>query len=287
MRTEGGHSLRRATKTGLTTAIALCVIGAGTQAQAEQTYRFVPVDAAICKKRSEMGDKSGGTTKLAKNKKHKYNAGDGNDKLIGGNKDDILNGGRGDDRVFGGGGNDVVCGGVGNDKVYGDEGNDRVFGEEDNDFLDGGEGNDKLNGQAGLDRLVGYLKSKGEVTDGGTDLLDGSFEADVLIAGGFDTLIGGAENDELSSRTPNEGVAKMDGGIGNDNITGSEANDKLLFGDIGEDNIRGGDGDDELDGGGSDDSLSGGGGSDVCDGGDGKDTADDSCERKLSIPRAI
>jgi hypothetical protein len=139
----------RRVKAGVATAVAIAFTAGAAQAQAEQTYRFEPVDAAICKKRTAMGDKSGGKTKLAPNKKHKYNAGDGNDTLIGGKKDDILNGGRGNDKVFGGGGNDVVCGGVGNDKVFGDEGNDRVFGEEDNDFLDGGEGNDRLNGQAG------------------------------------------------------------------------------------------------------------------------------------------
>lgn len=252
--------------------------------EAEAGMRFVPVDAAICRKRSEMGTGASEKIKLAKNKKHRFNAGDGNDTLIGGDKDDILNGGRGDDKVFGGGGNDVVCGGLDDDQVYGDEGNDRVFGEEQNDFLDGGEGNDKLNGQAGLDRLVGFSKAKGEIVDAGRDLLDGSFEADVLIAGGFDTLIGGAENDELSSRTDDQGVALMDGGIGNDTITGSEADDKRLFGDIGEDIIRGGAGADALDGGGSDDQLSGGADDDSCDGGDGKDSADDSCERTSNVP---
>ena len=199
VRGEGRHPLTRRVWRGVL-AIGVIALAPGSAAQAaEQTYRFEPVDAAICKKRTEMGDKSGGTTKLATNKAHKYNAGDGNDTLIGGNKDDILNGGRGNDRVFGGGGNDVVCGGVDNDEVFGEEGNDRVFGEEDNDFLDGGEGNDKLNGQAGLDRLVGFMKTKGKIVDAGKDLLDGSFEADVLVAGGFDELIGGAENDELCS----------------------------------------------------------------------------------------
>ena len=85
-------------KAGIAATAAIVMTGAiATQAQAEQTYRFEPVDAAICKKRTEMGDKSGGTTKLAKNKKHKYNAGDGNDKLIGGTGNDTLTGGSGKD----------------------------------------------------------------------------------------------------------------------------------------------------------------------------------------------
>ena len=104
-------------------AIGVIALAPGSAAQAaEQTYRFTPVDAAICKKRTEKGDSSGGRTKLAPNKAHQYNAGDGNDTLIGGNRDDILNGGRGNDRVFGGGGDDVVCGGVDNDEVYGEDG---------------------------------------------------------------------------------------------------------------------------------------------------------------------
>ena len=127
---------------------------------AQASLRFVPVDAAICKKRNEMGTGKGETVHLSDGKKHFYNAGDGNDKLFGGKKDDVLNGGPGNDVVHGGGGNDVVCGGVGKDKVYGDEGNDRVFGEEDNDFLDGGPGNDSLNGQAGGDKLIGYGKKR-------------------------------------------------------------------------------------------------------------------------------
>lgn len=275
--------IRLISTAALSSAIALTLVAA----PADAAVRFVPVDAAICKKRNSQGTGKSEVTHLPNNKKNKYNGGDGNDKIYGGKKDDIINGGRGNDIVFGGGGNDVVCGGIGNDKVYGDEGNDRVFGEEDNDFLDGGEGDDSLNGQAGIDKLIGYGKSGGEFTENGIDLLDGSFEADTLIAGGGDTLIGGAENDNLSTKTPDIGVKKMDGGIGNDTIFGSEANDDLLFGDIGDDTIRGLGGDDNLDGGGADDDLSGGSGTDVCDGGDGNDKADDSCERKLNVPKPV
>jgi Ca2+-binding RTX toxin-like protein len=275
------------TRLTITAALASAVALTLVAAPAEASLRFVPVDAAICKKRNSQGTGKGEVTHLPKNKRNFYNGGDGNDKIYGGNKDDVINGGRGNDIVHGGGGNDVVCGGINNDKVYGDEDNDRVFGEEDNDYLDGGEGNDKLNGQAGIDKLIGYGKSGGAFTDAGTDLLDGSFEADVLIAGGADTLIGGAENDNLSTKTPDIGVPSMDGGIGDDTMFGSEANDKNLFGDVGNDTIRGLGGDDVLDGGGADDDLSGGSGTDVCDGGDGTDKADDSCERTLNVPRAV
>ena len=149
----------------------------------------------------------------------------------------------------------------------------------------GGAGVDEMGGQAGADKLLGYGKSHGQVIDDGKDVLDGSFEVDVLVAGGADTLIGGADNDTLSSKTPDIGVKKMDGGIGDDSIFGSDADDGLLFGDLGDDLIRGGDGDDTLDGGGADDDLSGGGGNDSCDGGDGTgDKADNTCEKVTNVP---
>jgi Ca2+-binding RTX toxin-like protein len=161
-----------------------------------------------------------------------------------------------------------------------------------------------MNGQAGRDRLIGYGRSKGRVTDDGRDEMDGSFDVDVLVAGGFDSLLGGADNDKLSSKTKDSPVKKMDGYIGDDRITGTDGNDRNLFGDIGDDTIRGGGGNDVIDGGGSNDDLFGGdgddslfgndgtdsmsgeGGADECDGGGGNhDTADASCETVRAVPR--
>jgi Ca2+-binding RTX toxin-like protein len=266
--------------------------------------RFVPADEAICKKRNKQGTGKSETTHLSNNKRNFYNGGDGNDKIFGGKKDDIINGGRGNDIVHGGGGNDVVCGGLGNDKVYGDEGRDRVFGEEDDDALWGGPGNDEIGGQAGKDKLYGYGKKKGKIVDDGKDALVGSFVVVVLIAGGRDSLNGGADNDTLYTRTPDIGVKKMDGYIGDDTITGSDVADGPLLGGDGDDTVRGGGGNDsDIDGGGANDTLFGGNGddhllggdgidvlsgeadSDDCDGGAGNnDRADNTCEKTAGIP---
>jgi Ca2+-binding RTX toxin-like protein len=258
-------------------------------------------DALICRKRDKQGEKTGQVTHLKGNGVN-YNAGDGNDTVYGTPGDDIIDGGRGNDKVYGLGGNDIVCGGLNNDKVFGGKGNDEVYGEEDNDYLVGGPGNDYMLGAAGLDRLIGYGKSHGVYTDDGVDFMEGSYLSDVLVAGGFDTMYGGADDDVLYSKTPTSGAERMDGGLNNDTITGSDAADKLLYGDTGDDTIHGGGGDDTIRGGNNDDTLfgddgndqlfgelgkdilSGGNDTDVCDGDEQDDRADDSCEQKVDIP---
>lgn len=78
------------------------------------------------------------------------------------------------------------------------------------------------------------------------------------------------------------GFEDVDGGDGNDKITGSNAQNNLngnagndtLSGGGGDDNLDGGLGNDSLDGGAGDDFLSGGGGNDILKGGAGIDTAD-------------
>lgn len=287
-----------------TTGVVALALAAGVLgADAAAADDHVPADAKICRKHDEKGTKKGETVHLGGGR-HRYNGGDGNDRIYGGPKDDIINGGRGNDVVHGGDGNDVVCGGLGDDRVDGDEGRDRVYGEEQNDYVTGGAGNDYINGQAGRDRVVGYGKRRGGgVVADGRDFLDGSFDRDVLVAGGFDSLLGGADDDRLSTRTRDEPVKKMDGYIGDDRISGSAAGDRRLLGDIGADVIRGGGGDDRIDGGKSDDDLFGGGGDDllqggdnvdalsggdgedVCDGGgSNRDTADGTCERVRDVP---
>jgi Ca2+-binding RTX toxin-like protein len=289
-------------------------------------------DALICRKRDKQGDKSGGVTHLravpelatgpgtarvrpkkngrgnvvhlrAKGKKGVYyNGGDGNDKIFGTPRHDIIDGGRGHDVVHGQKGNDVVCGGLDNDKVYGDAGDDEVYGEEQNDYLVGGPGNDYMIGQAGRDRLIGYGKQKGQYVADGNDFMEGTFESDVLVVGGFDIAYGGADRDRISSKTPYEGAERLDGGLDNDIIYGSESSDKLIYGDTGDDIIHGLGGDDTIRGGNNDDTifgdagndqlfgelgkddLSGGPDDDLCDGDENPDRADDTCERKVDIP---
>jgi uncharacterized secreted protein with C-terminal beta-propeller domain len=78
----------------------------------------------------------------------------------------------------------------------------------------------------------------------------------VLIDGGWgnDTLTGGRTSDELR------------GGLGNDALSGRDGNDRL-FGDHGVDRVYGGDGDDQILGGLGNDKMDGGLGKDSIDGG--------------------
>lgn len=99
----------------------------------------------------------------------------------------------------------------------------------------------------------------------------------------FDTILGTDGNDVLDFSTPDApvliSIERIDGGRGNDVITGSTSadaihggkGDDLLFGGDGSDILDGGDGSDTLDGGEDDDILDGNDGDDVLDGGDGND----------------
>lgn len=88
-----------------------------------------------------------------------------------------LSGGTGDDALYGYGGNDTLTGNNGNDTLYGGLGNDRLIGGNGNDYLDGGGGDDIMNG--GDDNDTYYYVS-------GTDTIQDSGGADVLmLAPGF------------------------------------------------------------------------------------------------------
>ena len=152
--------------------------------------------------------------------------------------------------------------------------------------------------------MIGYGRQGGSYVADGADFMEGSFSPDVLVAGGFDTVYGGADNDTLSSKTPSLGTARMDGELQNDEITGCDGDDRLILGGPGDDLLRGGggsdnikggnneddifgdDGDDELFGELGRDELFGGGDFDICDGGNkGQlDRADYACERAPFVP---
>lgn len=207
-----------------------------------------------------------------------FNAGDGNDTILGGASsetitggagDDMINGGGGDDSIDGGTGDDVLVGGDGNDTLRGGLGIDRIDGGDGDDSLDGGFNNDTLNGQAGDDSIDGG-QADDLITGGdGNDTLLGS-DGDDTIQGmaGMDFLVGGSDNDSMT------------GGTGDDTLRGGDGDD-MVFGEDGNDVINGGDGQDSIFGGADDDTVTGGdgndfvqgqGGDDILLGGDGNDT---------------
>ena len=80
-------------------------------------------------------------TKLT-NKNDTFDAGKGNDHVLGLKGNDTILGGKGNDTLDGGKGNDKLDGGVGNDTLKGGKGNDTLIANAGNDTLDGGKGND-------------------------------------------------------------------------------------------------------------------------------------------------
>ena len=224
--------------------------------------------------------------------------GDGDDVILGGSGRDTLNGGDGNDTIEGGSGNDRISGADGDDAIDGGAGNDRIDGGRGDDVLEGGAGRDNIVGGAGDDTLIGgegndrLSGGSGDDTfivngaDEGFDTYNGGSGNDTIAAGSDDTTIGlrsfnnhvetissgGFDNTMIVgnnsgntlnfSRTNLDGIESIDGGGGNDRITGSDGDDTILGGS-GNDRISGGDGNDYIIGGVGNDNLAGGDGDDT------------------------
>lgn len=216
------------------------------------------------------------------------------DTIYAGGGNDLVRAGWGNDALYGEAGNDVLYGGTGNDILSGGSGADKLFGEAGNDELDGGPGDDTLDGGLGNDRMAG-----GE----GDDLIYGGPGADAIDGGGGYNILDYSHSGPLtidrsdSSGARNTGDAAgdriadigkivlspfaddyvgtsvstpVDGGAGDDTLTGSGGLDRLDGGD-GNDTLSGLQENDRLDGGAGDDVLIGGTGTDQLIGGAGKD----------------
>jgi Ca2+-binding RTX toxin-like protein len=225
------------------------------------------------------------------------------DVLVGGSGAQTLDGGGGSDSLDGGPGADVLIGGTGTDTVsyagrtaevtasidgVADDGEagenddigtdvENITGGIDDDTLTGSDGRNLLAGGAGNDTLNGA---------GADDTLQGGADADVFNGGnGNDTADYSAqtanltitiddlandgeagENDDVSTT-----VERVDGGDGDDAITGSVDNNTLTGG-LGADTIDGGGGGDTLAGGADGDTVIGGAGNDRLNGETGDDT---------------
>ena len=188
----------------------------------------------------------------------------------------------GNDSVTGSSQADTIYGGAGLDTLVGGSGSDTIYGEADADILEGGAGDDLLDGGDGDDtfRYTG--------TSGGFDAVIGGTGTDTLQALANNTIIGlsaltDVENINagsftgvtvLGSSSANildfgnvklSGISKINGGAGNDTITGSILADVLLGG-AGDDLISGGNGNDTFQFSGTSegfDSISGGSGTDT------------------------
>ena len=179
-------------------------------------------------------------------------------------------------------------GGPGKDTLRGSSGNDELHGRAGNDIVDGGAGNDTQFGEGGADLL-----RPGPGGPGDADVLLGGDGVDVVSYAGrgapltidLDGVADDGQTGEQDQVDPsNEAVV---GGNGSDTITlapkpsgkptlrlvqGGRGNDRLTGG-VGADVLGGGAGNDTLVGGAGNDSLQGGAGDDSLDAGDGNDRA--------------
>ena len=140
-----------------------------------------------------------------------------------------------------------------------------------------------LVGTAGPDHIRAYESWDvvvPEVTGFVRRLPDGPFEYFAVPAESVHTIVirAGAGDDRVDfaspldpNSRPTRRPARVDAGIGNDDVGGTKQNDFILGG-FGNDTIRGGDGNDWIDGGWGDDFLDGQNNNDVVSGGRGNDT---------------
>lgn len=177
------------------------------------------------------------------------------DTLLGGQGNDVINItdpgtprelGLLDNRMgYSGGGNDFLNGNLGNDTIFAGEGNDVLMGEDGDDFLQDGGGSNTLSGGAGNDTII--ARENNTIDAGsGNDVVG-------MDPGRFVIQLGDGDDLCLPLDPAASGMATIDGGAGNDAITGTGGADSIL----------GGVGTDTLDGGGGADTLSGGAGSDL------------------------
>jgi Ca2+-binding RTX toxin-like protein len=176
----------------------------------------------------------------------------GTNTVIGSFNDDTLTGGSGTDVIDGGGGNDTISGLGGNDTLTGGEGNDSLDGGDGNDTLTGGAGKDAMQGGQGDDTVnadTADFVGGANITGGGNDPSPPN-NPDVLSI----TSSGG---DNISYT--NSGFERIDGGSGNETVTGDNSLNDVFNGNDGNDTFIAGTGAD------GNDTFNGGGGTDVID----------------------
>lgn len=228
------------------------------------------------------------------------NGGGGDDGITGTGLADTINGGDGNDTISALGGADTIDGGNGNDTIIGGTGADIVLPSagddgftwnpgDGSDLFDGGSGTDTLNffGSAGAEIFtinavgsrVELLRNVGAIDmDLGTveqinlDALGGIDSATVNnLTGvadltGISLLMGDANDTVDASLQVNTAILlTINGGAGDDTLTGSAAVD-TFFGGTENDTISGLGGADSIDGGDGNDSILGGTGADTVNG---------------------
>ncbi|MED5606977.1 calcium-binding protein [Pseudomonas sp. JH-2] len=223
--------------------------------------------------------------------------GDTNDSIRGYFWDDQLSGGAGNDTLYGEAGNDWIDGGRGNDRLYGGNGNDTLIGGVGHDYLSGGHGSDIYRFERGWGQdLIDNHDSSTNKTDAIEFGVDISSDDIQLSRKGNDLILSLKGSDDritISNYLYKEGSSYyrleevrfvdgtvwdierikallLQGGAGNDTLTGYASDDRLSGG-AGNDRLDAGAGNDWLEGGAGNDSLYGDAGDDTLVGGAGND----------------
>ncbi|AFY73019.1 VCBS repeat-containing protein [Synechococcus sp. PCC 7502] len=212
------------------------------------------------------------------------NGGTGDDTLIGGNSTDTLTGGLDNDSLNGGDGTDTVkesgdvnftltnttLTGLGSDTLFSIESANLTGGIGDNTLdasaftlgsvtLNGGAGNDTLTGGTGNNTLIGgsgidTVKESGNVNFTLTNTSLTGLGTDTLNTIESANLTGGIGDNTLDASAFTLGSVFLDGGSGDDVLTGGTKNDTLIGGN-GDDTLTGGLGNDVLNGGNNTDTV--------------------------------
>ncbi|MBN8779576.1 Ig-like domain-containing protein [Thiobacillus sp.] len=145
-----------------------------------------------------------------------------------------IEGGAGDSQITGSQGNDVILGGAASDRLNGGLGNDlfMVAGDSGSDTVSGGDGFDEIRGSTG-DDIIRFATFTGTNT---VERIDGGAGYNRIVSGAFFANMD-FSNTELVN------IARIEGGAGDSQITGSQGNDVILGG-AGGDKFTGGLGND-------------------------------------------
>jgi Ca2+-binding RTX toxin-like protein len=231
----------------------------------------------------------------------------GNDTLIGGAGADELHGEEGNDNISGLGGIDLLDGGDGDDTITGGPGNETLLGGAGNDTFvwNPGDGSDTLVGGTGTDTMFfngaagnevfavsaqgagfRFTRDVGSIVMNATEVEairlnafggnDSATVNDLTGVADLNTItffMGDGDDTATASGQANAAIAFLvNGGTGNDTLTGSP-NADVISGGEGNDTIIGLAGVDLMDGGAGDDIITGGPGNEPSQtGGDGNDT---------------
>ena len=144
--------------------------------------------------------------------------------VIGNNAANVINGNDGDNRIVGGKGDDRLKGGEGSDTY------EVGYGHGFDTFTD--------TGTSGTDRIVSTHQSASIGVSGNFSKASSGIEEIVGVSGGSNRVLGDSNNNTLNFAGMTVTDAKLDGGNGDDIITGTDGDDVIV----------GGKGDDTLDG---------------------------------------